>query len=471
MALSPLTLASNNLSGTGTVAVSGLTAGATVVLTSNPEGAFYFDGASLLYTISAGTPRTLHPVLTQTLGDDAQTTVFAVNVAGSYAAGPPLIPNLTSSLIDFVGGDPTSRAGILYRGNVRNPNPAATKRWRSACAAARAGVANARLLAVGDSTTRGVRAGGGSAQVATSWPKFAADILATQTGLPVGIDSFYGTGSGNAASTMPALDARFTTSGTFLASLSSAGGRTIQASATASLTFTPIKNVDTFEITYVQNAGFGTFSYAVNGGSTTNVITAGTKSVQKVTVSATLGANALTMSWVSGTIYIVGVEAYNSAIKQISVINAGWASSEAMQWSVSGGNVFEPLSIIPASIMPDLIVLDLGLNDMNNVAYTIAQYSTAINRILDTWLPGSDVVLKSFVPTSANWAALSRQGEFLQALYDISDARKLPLIDVYRARGAYTDNISYYDGASPAVHQSIKGYANVGEYVTSYSEV
>lgn len=88
MALNTLTLANSNLSGSGAVAVNGLTAGSTVTLTNNPEGAFFFDGANLIYNLVSSYPRKLAPVLLEQLGEDQGQTVFAVNVAGAFAPGP-----------------------------------------------------------------------------------------------------------------------------------------------------------------------------------------------------------------------------------------------------------------------------------------------------------------------------------------------------------------------------------------------
>jgi len=88
MALNTLTLANSDLSGSGSVPIDGITPGSTITLTSNPEGAFFFDGANLVYNLSSSYPRILHPVLLERLGQDQGQSILSVNVAGSFGPGP-----------------------------------------------------------------------------------------------------------------------------------------------------------------------------------------------------------------------------------------------------------------------------------------------------------------------------------------------------------------------------------------------
>lgn len=242
--------------------------------------------------------------------------------------------------------------------------------WSRKRALSKLGQAPARLLCVGDSTTAGVYSDSYSEVTGStnqggpnSYPVRLAARL-TALGLPAYHALSLPGHDGND-------DARWS-----LGWWGYAGGN-IGAGANASLiatsgstplVLTPGVKADRYIVYFFGDPGTGVIKATATGGSTVTISTI--KASGAVYASAVVPAgsasagNTLSLVRDSGTVFVLGVEAYDSTNPSaIRVLGAGVGSSRAENWadapnsSLFGGRAFIK------GIAPDLTVISLGIND------------------------------------------------------------------------------------------------------------
>lgn len=170
--------------------------------------------------------------------------------------------------------------------------------------------ANALILAEGNSTVRGFATGGGATQYQVGWPPQLATKLAARSPR-ASAQNIFGVGS-SLWTDLLARDNRMTGTGAWSQTATiGPGGNAPGATAAGSETFSPIGNVTRFDIYWRDGAVGRNFSYAVDGGAATQVNSTGTTQPAKTTVPVSLGAHTLTVSWVLGSVSILGVDAYD----------------------------------------------------------------------------------------------------------------------------------------------------------------
>lgn len=332
-------------------------------------------------------------------------------------------------------------------------------RLRAALASTREGTANSNILIIGDSTSYGAYPVGSTSR-ANGWPTKAAQRAFDATGLNAGWQNFFG--SSHPGLDPTTADPRIVVSGamTFSGSnLNSLGGRAFMATSAGALAFTPTVNVDTFDIYYV--AAFGmTFNRNIDGGADTLVTPPVTNnSIQKATVTTTLGSHTLNLKWNAGNFYVVGVDAYSSATRQVSIWNAAWFGSSTTNWT---GNTFlyDPLQAL-VSIAPHATVINLGINDWNG-SVAVSLYKTRMQTIITAAATVSDIVLVAPVPTDST-ATRATQAEFVAAVHELAITNNCPVIDLWNAWGGNQDILDAYGMYSDTVHPSAKGQADTAQ--------
>jgi len=185
-------------------------------------------------------------------------------------------------------------------------------KWRArrSLDALSASTRNPRIACIGDSTVRGLnnteQATTRTAMNLYGWPYLLAKYL-TNSGVQASNDSLFGMGGQNFSSASILIaDTRLTRSGSgFIGADTSLGGQAFYGSAVGSLTFTPQNSVDTIDLYYSRNTGYGTFTYAIDGGVPVLINANGAAAVIKVAVPCgSLGAHSITLAWVSGAVYL-----------------------------------------------------------------------------------------------------------------------------------------------------------------------
>ena len=338
-----------------------------------------------------------------------------------------------------------------------------TKKWRAALARTRVGGTRAKIACVGDSTTRGMGSGSGdlfTGTQANSYPTQLAALLNAR-GLPAQANSLFG----NGATTITTSDPRVTLGAGWAAGGTLLGGSLLAGTAaTGFLGLQPSVSVDTFDTYYVAG-GLGTATLNINGGATLATLDgSGASNILKNTVTGSLAANQLRVTYASGSAFwVAGIDAYNSAAKEVAVWNLG-ASGAKVADVRNAGSGFSFAFCLP-KLAPDLTIIDLTINDWAPPT-NLASYTADMQALIAAALSTGDVILMTGVPSSTSSATAVNQAAFVSANYDLAKANGIPLIDLsYRWTDYTTSNAlgMYYD----SLHPSARGYSDVAQSVAN----
>lgn len=303
--------------------------------------------------------------------------------------------------------------------------------YRAARNATNAGSGNTRVCFVGDSTTGGAGAGGANGVtngVASSFPTQLAALVphASWSSFFADHNSF---GSNSVA--LSTFDARIN-EGSYNVITGSdpttAGGYLLFDSAgSTQFTFTPTNNVDTFLFFYPINTTFGATNVSINGGSPTTVSQVGSASNGQQTFSATLGSNTIDLVRSSGTSYINGVIAYNSAQAEVSLINLGGDGWTINDWSTAA-SPWSPFNYF-STLACKLTIIDVTINDWN-AGTSLATFQTQTQALITAAVnAGSDVMLMTGVPSSTSLSSNAQQQTYVSVYKTLSTSNSIPLLD------------------------------------------
>lgn len=342
-----------------------------------------------------------------------------------------------------------------------NLDPALNQKLLMAIGKVRRGTQNAKILCVGDSTTRGVGASAGTAAFLNGYPPQLAAQL-TAAGLTAGSQNVFG--SGNV--TLTSSDSRIgllngATQGAVNTTL---GGAMFQlTAATHTFAFTPTANCDTFDIYSVKTGGTGSFTINLDGGATAATVSGVTtpSTIVKTTVTGTLAAHTLNCVWASGTTYVIGVDAYNSAVKQLSIWNLGASGAKSTDLADTAVTYGE-LSAI-SFYAPDLTIIDCGINDWAN-GTGVSTYVTSMQAFITAAKASGDVWIMTPPPSSTASTAINVQKPYVDAMYRLADANGCSLIPVWNRFGSYAIRNAagaYFD----TLHPNGLGYSDMAAAV------
>jgi lysophospholipase L1-like esterase len=346
--------------------------------------------------------------------------------------------------------------------------------WSAAVNNVLEGNSNARILFIGDSTTAGYDTLGGTNpdglqanNKAESTPTKLAALFPDDLG---GIASF----TGNAASSnLNTYDNRMTFPDNdpygwgFSGSVGGqvVGGyalETTTAHAGKRFVFTPGTAWDTAEVYYS--------SYPIGDSGNTGNILADTTSIgtinlynsnnvfNKSTFTTTLGTHPFVTSMVGDGQYdLEGIILYDSSNPEITVLNAGWSGAKSTD--VAGGT--SPWATTKDGIAvydPDLVVIDLGINDWVQ-GTSESDYKTAMQAIIDAAKnAGSDVLLVVPVPSNG----YPSQTNFQDYIHDLATSNDVPVIDFMDLWGSWSQ-ANTNGWMSDSLHPNATGYEQKAE--------
>lgn len=315
--------------------------------------------------------------------------------------------------------------------------------------------------------------------VGGSWPTQLASLL-KNAGYSANAESFLGFGS-SAYESKFTNDARFTAGNAWSLTstnntLSCGGSMGLATTGTNALTFTPAMSVDTFKIWGVAYGGAGpngVLSASINGGSATthNFGTTPTRP-DSFTITGTLGASTLSLSWSSGgKVYVIGVEAWNSAAPQICIANAGWPGAAINDVSsvYSGSTTYDPLSMA-AAYAPDLYIVSVGINDWRSggSGLTPSQYKAALSSYCSALNNVADLILVSPAPSQPSASPEPYQQQFVDAMHDVASAGGYQFVDNYTRLGPWNNNQNMY-APTPTpgnLHPNAVGYSDFARSIS-----
>lgn len=333
-------------------------------------------------------------------------------------------------------------------------------RWRKAKANVIAGLARARIVCVGDSTTAGIGAQDSTGRLAQSWTAIMSAMF-TKFGLPNQFNSVMGTGNIGAYAT---YNPKLTQPAGWGASGSDTigGPLFVNGSTTNGAVYTPTGNVDTIELYCQKNTGNGILSYQVDAGGATQIDQNAADSISKTTIAlGSLGAHTLTLARVSGGIVnFYGLIAYDSTAKAVDIINAGRGSGTTTDLCVQTSS----RSPIPAlvNLAPDLVVFMMGINDYTPATLvTPAQFAANLLTLYNAWIGTSDMLFVIPPPSAASRQSLDIQETYMGILRGFATANNCGVLDL-RERWLNYDTMNGYGYYFDTVHPNQLGYADMG---------
>lgn len=337
--------------------------------------------------------------------------------------------------------------------SIFNFNRAKYQKSRAAFAATRLGTANTKVAFVGMSTTRGLNASFAGSPVVQAAKRLKA------LGYSVGSEALFG-GGGNTNLITNAFDSRVQP-GSWIqdAGVQGLGGGYIKTS-TGTFAFTPTVQVDTFDTFYARNPSTnGQFSMNINGGSATAVDARGVAAILSAQKTATLGNNTLNLVQTGGQPYVAGIHAYNSAVKEVTLMNMGRSGMASADLISTLNPPFDIITALPA-IAPHLVFLECDINDWIN-GVSLATYKSNLQSFITTIKPSIDIVLYTGNPTDPAVIPAATQQTYIDALYDLSQTNDLGLLDFYVSYAPWATFVAA-GMTSDAIHPSTVGYADKG---------
>lgn len=337
---------------------------------------------------------------------------------------------------------PAALRGVGLTGAYRpqaqayNLTASSMRLWRAALARQRNGEARAKLFCAGDSTTLGIGLTGAATNYyIKSYPARLYTLLQNQWGTvrrgPSWANATEDTARVTKGSGWSVTSTRAGGGPNIANGLGGGGMYRAGTGATGSLDFAPGATCDTFDIYYLSGSGNGTFSWAIDGGTATNVVASGgSQTVSVLTVSTTSGTHTLNLRQVSGAANIIGMGARLSTdAGGIEFTWQGVSSTTTDYWGNGGVNPFGSQAAL-AAYRPDLLVLGLGLNDSHSVlAGNSATYKTNLAYIAAQQRANSGDVL-IVLPWKSDAVNQLDFAPFRQAAYEVADSADVALLDL-----------------------------------------
>jgi lysophospholipase L1-like esterase len=318
--------------------------------------------------------------------------------------------------------------------------------------ALRAGQADARILCLGDSTTRGVnRDLAPGERLAHSYPSRLAPLLAARLGVKVTAAGFIGIGN------MPDADARLHTS--FGIARGGLGRSHYHATGPAGLSFAPGVTWDTAELHLIARLGTG-FSCQAGEASPVLMEPATAKGPATLLFRTAPTSAPLHLAWAAGGVSLVGLACRLAAEREITILNAG----------IGGGQAADQLGEHPmhgpqrwiSHLAPDLTIVDFGINEyLRGVAP--AAYRASLEAIVATARRSGEVLLKTFIPCGRPGGG-HPETAYLDHVRELAARQDIPLLDIHARWGTYAAGRAkgWY---SDRWHGSVAGYLAVAEAV------
>lgn len=276
-----------------------------------------------------------------------------------------------------------------------------------------------------------------------AWPLYMREEIARH-GVTIS-----GTGYVRFADGAVAADSRWTTSGVWSAPSPSFG---VTVTNGAFATFTTDKAGDRTTVYYYDDASGATFTISVNGASSgagfTTVTASGPAGWKKVTLSAAIAASqTVRVTKASGgVIYLAGACIWNNAggllVHNLSQSGStakgtGTGAWEAASTTSHLGQVFAQAQPLAQLLVPDAVIIALGVNDKATSSGTDAEIRTAITNIRNRY-PNSDCILGTGTPLADTTVSATVWETYVGGLYGLADTLDVPLIDFTHRLGRWS---------------------------------
>jgi lysophospholipase L1-like esterase len=360
------------------------------------------------------------------------------------------------------GGGAGIPAEIQSLSSVGQPTAAASLRgwW---VALGQRGTRRADIAVIGDSIT----CGNGASAHSNRWVERLAAQLRQRLALPTGGRGYISAqNSGVTTYTWPAA----LSGGAAVAGNQWGPNKSIVALSAAGQTITYQLAGTSCDVMYLRGTGLGTFSYSVDGGAVTNIVTTNASNVDGTVTRVVLGAagaHTLTLTWVAGTNFVEGVIEYNGdETSGLIVHDCGHGGTTTNDWAVqTGGST--PTYGYPnalATLSPDLVIALLGANDVST-SVPLATYQSnwplimsLVKAKLATPLPP---VL--YVSLAAPAGLTTAWQPYMNSLYGVSSAQGQAAVADLRLRVPNVDDVPNWGIYFDSVHPNDAGHALIAD--------
>lgn len=415
-----------------------LRAGRSLTVTAGPTATAYVirgtDPSRAETSVAASQSQTFGP-----FNLDVQYSISAISGGADYTEQEALV-SLSSGPSGFaVGGLTTKGVFNLQRSNIG--------KWRAARGKVQAGIQNGRILCIGNSLTGGFDSTGVTTtnQAAKAYPTHLAQIL-TAKGLNASWQSWCG---GQNITDFNFQDNRIVMGSWVNAGLGTFGANALQLNAAATLmSFTPTTQVDTVEVLALRSNAAVRITVAVDGGATLftmnpNSIGSGAIANSGAIALGSLASHAIQCNVsASQAAFLDGMIAYNSAVKEVSVLRAGWQGATAASFNTSPWFYLDGVKVVA----PDLTLIAVTRNDPTS-ATDINAFKASYQNIITAALISGDVML---VIEPLGNISPTVYAPYVQAIYDLAGANGLAVIDFSSLWDAYASITGWYaDGIHP----------------------
>lgn len=335
--------------------------------------------------------------------------------------------------------------------------------WHKAIANVRNG-GRGTLVFAGDSTCAGAGAGsGGTTNYNGAYATNAIRRFATliNSKIPVSDNSFFNDQSVPVA--YGTYDTRVTL-GTGWGNLqSSFGGNMFHfaTGAAGTLGFTPVGQIDTFTVYWLQLSGNGSFTVNIDGAASIGTITTGVGAtiVRATTFTVAKGAHTINLVATNdAAFYMLGVKAYDSTTPAIDIIQA-CSSGATVAAYVNGNGAWNTVNVLPF-LAPDLLDIGLTIND-SNLGTALSSYTSGLQTLIGYGQLSGDVVLRAGPPSNTVAATNGTLALYTGALGRLAVTNNSGFLDLTKRWRSYayaSPSFPYFD----TLHPGVLGYWDIG---------
>lgn len=252
-------------------------------------------------------------------------------------------------------------------------------------------------------------------------------------------------GTGSASGSFPAYDPRMQPTGSAsIGTQGTVGGFMFQLNgASQAWTFLPYGQVDTFDVYYMADTATGSVVLSRTGDTSsadTPTANAGGNALKKMTFTGALGNSAgLTITQGSNTafVFIIGIDAYNSAVPSIRCWHNGYCNGTSATISSTSYPCASLSALI--ALAPDLVYLcSDGCNDGRTGGgaggnVSVAQFTINNQKIIDACTAaGIAVVMTTGFPYQVSQATYALQKQYADANRSLAALNGLRLNDCFQ---------------------------------------
>ena len=317
-----------------------------------------------------------------------------------------------------------------------------------------------RILFLGDSTTFGYDSPfSGSMTQAFMRRMNSYGFIASES-------SFIGDGS---ATTRSSVNPQVSVTGGWTPGNNTLGGSVLSTAATGTVTLTPQSHADYFRVFFVtcSACGIATVSFTTGGSVSVNTYAATNGILEQDYSTAGAFDAGLQISYSSGgAVNLLGIEAAATGIYNEFIIDnagvPGATSASLLQVFTSGWGLTSMLPVLA----PDLIVIDLDLNDGPD-AIALGTYIANMQALITAAKAQSDVLIVTSQHGNGTFAD-AVVGPYVAAVKTLSLINGVGLLDYWTTAVSYAQQVTNGWNADALVHYNAKGNADIGGAIFNF---